>query len=100
MKLTEYVAQDATGLAQLIRRGAVSATEVATAAREAIETVNPHLNAIVDVLFDTPLDYNTDGPFAGVPFAIKDLGVHAANVPLGMGSASLVAYGCPTTPSS
>ncbi|MDQ2709311.1 MAG: amidase family protein [Actinomycetota bacterium] len=86
MKLTEYAAQDATGLAELIRRRAVSATEVENTAREAIEAVNPDLNAIVDVPFDTPLSYTADGPFASVPFAIKDLGIHAANVPFGLGS--------------
>ena len=86
MKLSEYIEYDAVGLAQLITSGQISAHEVQQVARQAIESVNPELNALVGDLFDEPLPYATDGPFAGVPFAIKDLGVHAQGVPTRMGS--------------
>lgn len=86
MKFSEYAAYDATGLAQLIAKGQVSATEVQQAARQAITAVNPKLNALVDNLFGEPLAYSAHGPFAGVPFLIKDLGVHAAGVPTRIGS--------------
>lgn len=86
MNLNEYANQDATGLATLIRSGEVSATEVQAAARQAIEAVNPKINALAAPLFDKPLDYNSSGPFAGVPFAIKDIVIHAANVPTRFGS--------------
>ena len=50
------------------------------------DSVNPDLNALVAALFDTPLPYAADGPFAGVPFAIKDTGIHAQGVPTRIGS--------------
>jgi amidase len=86
MKLSEYIEYDAVGLAQLITSGQVSAQEVQQVARQAIASVNPELNALVGDLFDEPLPYATDGPFSGVPFAIKDLGIHAQGVPTRMGS--------------
>jgi len=86
MNLNEYASQDATGLATLIRSGEVSAVEVQRVARQAIETVNPKINALAAPLFAQPLDYNASGPFAGVPFAIKDIVCHAANVPTRFGS--------------
>lgn len=86
MKLSEYIEYDAIGLAQLISSGQVSAHEVQQVARQAIELVNPELNALVGELFDEPLPYATDGPFAGVPFAIKDLVLHAQGVPTRLGS--------------
>jgi len=86
MELSDYVKYDAVGLAQLITSGQVSAHEVQQVAREAIEAVNPELNALVGDLFETPLPYAASGRFAGIPFLIKDLVLHAAGVPTRMGS--------------
>jgi amidase len=86
MKLSEYVEHDAVGLAQLISSGQVSAQEVQQIARQAIEAVNPKLNALVGELFEKPLPYSTDGPFAGLPFLIKDLSLYAEGVPTCMGT--------------
>jgi amidase len=86
MNLSEYSEYDAIGLAQLISSGQVSAHEVQRAARKAIEAVNPALNALVGELFDDPLPYAASGPFAGVPFAIKDVALHAQGVPTRLGS--------------
>jgi amidase len=86
MKLADYVATDATGLAELIRSGQVSKAEVEAAARRAIEAVNPKLNALVGPLLERPLDADPNGAFAGVPFAIKDLVCHAAGLTHEMGS--------------
>ena len=86
MKLSEYVEYDAIGLAQLISSGQISAHEVQQVARQAIEAVNPQLNALVGELFEKPLPYSTDGPFAGIPFLIKDLSLHAEGVPTRMGT--------------
>jgi len=55
MNLSEYIEYDAIGLAQLITSGQVSAHEVQQVARQAIESVNPELNALVGELFDEPL---------------------------------------------
>ncbi len=86
MNPRDYAAQDATGLAELIRSGQVSSADVEEAARRAIASVNPQLNALVGSLFERPLEANPNGPFAGVPFAIKDLVCHAAGVTHEMGS--------------
>jgi len=84
--VSEYVEHDATGLAGLISTGRVSADEVRQAALRAVEAVNPELNALVGEPFDGPLSYSTEGPFAGVPFLIKDLVLHAEGVPTRAGT--------------
>jgi len=86
MEFLDYSEYDAVGLAQLIASRQVSAAEVQQVARQAIEAVNPQLNALVGPLFDKPLPYATDGPFAGVAFLIKDLALHAQGVPTSLGS--------------
>jgi amidase len=86
MHFSEYIEYDAVGLAHLIKSGQVSAQEVQQLARQAILAVNPALNALVGDLFEESLPSSTTGPFAGVPFVIKDLVIHAAGVKTGMGS--------------
>ncbi|MDY0872622.1 amidase [Dongia rigui] len=75
MNRADYLAQDGLGLADLIRRRAVSADEVLVAAREVIAATNPETNAIVD-LFANPAESNMDpaARFHGVPFLLKDIG--------------------------
>src|SRR5712691_7183649 len=85
MHFSEYIEYDAVGLAHLIKSGQVSAQEVQQIARQASLAVNPKLNALVE-LFEEPLPHSTTGPFAGVPFAIKDLALHAAGIKIGMGT--------------
>lgn len=80
METAEYAQSDATALAALILSGEVTAQEVMAAAQDAIDQVEPSLNACVRRL-EEPLDHANEGPFAGVPFAIKDLVTHAAGVP-------------------
>ncbi|SCX59505.1 amidase [Klenkia marina] len=86
MDITEYRDLDATALAGLIRTGQVSADEVADTARAAVTAVDGELNALVGELFDAPLAHAPDGPFGGVPFAVKDLITHAEGVPQRAGS--------------
>ena len=95
MDVRDYAAHDAVGLADLIRSGQVNAAEVHAAARSAIEAVNPQLNAVVGPLFDAPLDHDASGPFAGVPFAIKDLVCHAAGVTHEYGSRLTAGFAYP-----
>ena len=81
MRVDEYASHDATELAELIRGGEVKAEEVQAAAGEALDAVQPELNALVGPRFPAPLEHAAEGPFGGVPFAIKDLVLHATGVP-------------------
>jgi amidase len=89
MELPEYSALDATALRDLIRTGRVSAAEVESVARRAIETVNGDLNALTQPLFESALDHDPDGPLGGVPFLIKDTGPFARGITFTLGSRSI-----------
>lgn len=71
LSLADYVRCDATELARLVKAGEIAPDDPARAARAAIETLNPALNAIVSMEPDLPPDA-LDGPFAGVPMPLKD----------------------------
>ncbi|MDO9457378.1 amidase [Nocardioides sp.] len=93
MEHEEYAAHDAVGLAELVRLGKVSPAELATAARARIAEVNERINAVV-VDLDPPATGDgaaaaTDGPFAGVPFLVKDLHQDVVGYPTSGGSRSL-----------
>ncbi|KAA0120405.1 amidase [Mycolicibacterium sp. P9-22] len=89
MRFDEYRSYDATGLAKLVADKQISAAELLTLARERAAAVNPKINAIVRDVPATPSDELT-GPFAGVPFLIKDLAQDYAGLPSSAGSRSLV----------
>ena len=88
--MTDLDRLDALGQAELVRRGEVNATELVLAAIDRIEAVNPKLNAVVTPLYEQALRESTrplpDGPLAGVPFLLKDLGAEMAGVPATGGS--------------
>ena len=88
MNFDEYRTYDATGLAKLVADKAVSAAELLNAARDRAAAVNPRINAIVR---DVPAEPSDDlvGPFAGVPFLIKDLAQDYAGLPTSSGSRAL-----------
>ncbi len=70
---------DATGQADLVRRGDVSPTELVDAAIAQIEALDPKLNAVVIPTLEKARRQAADpdladGPFRGVPFLLKDLG--------------------------
>ncbi len=81
---------DATALAEKIRRREVSAREAVQEAIHRIERLNPELNAVINTRFDEAIAEAErglpDGPFAGVPFLVKDLGVEVAGLPATRGS--------------
>jgi amidase len=88
--MDDYSSYDGVGLADLVRKGAVTPAELTEAAIARIEKHNPTLNAVVYKGFD---DARSDaegplpnGPFRGVPFLIKDLGMPVAGWPLSHGS--------------
>jgi len=90
VKPAEYSAFDGVALADLVARGEVTAAELAATARAAIDEVNPRLNAVIgriDEVADEAIAQGPRGaPFSGVPFLIKDIGMHYANIPHEMGS--------------
>lgn len=77
MQLSEYASYDATGLAELVRKGDVSASELAQLALDGIAKLNPDLNAVIETFPQRALpEYLNNvpkGPFHGVPFLNKDL---------------------------
>ena len=82
---------DATAQAELVRTGQVTAAELVTAAIERIEALNPVLNAVVTPVFDqaTAAHAGPAGPFAGVPYLLKDLACEMEGVRFTEGSAFL-----------
>ena len=102
--LSDYLAHDALGLAELVRTRQASARELLDTAISRAEAVNPAINAIVLKDYDTARERasrydarNVDGAhagglpathsaLAGVPYLIKDLGAPVAGLPMTMGS--------------
>jgi len=75
---------DATGLAERVAAGEVTALELVEQAISRIEAVEPRLSGIVERVYDAaradaaaPLS----GPFAGVPFLLKDNSNPARGIP-------------------
>ncbi|OBH38417.1 amidase [Mycobacterium sp. E342] len=93
MQLDEYLSLDATALAELVERKQVTASELLALARQRADAVNPRLNAIVrhlgEVADRRAADPALSGPFAGVPFVIKDLAQEYRGFPTASGSRSL-----------
>lgn len=77
MTLLDYEKYDALGLADLVKRGEVSASELVNEAITRIERHNPRLNAVVFKDYDRAREQaqsaSLKGIFAGVPFLIKDM---------------------------
>jgi amidase len=88
--LPEYDTLDALALADLIRRGELSAAEVLAAARARIAARNPALNAVVQDMGEAAEAAVAaglpDGPFRGVPYVVKDLYTFCAGARCGNGS--------------
>jgi Asp-tRNA(Asn)/Glu-tRNA(Gln) amidotransferase A subunit family amidase len=93
MDLAQYLTSDATTLAGLVAAKEVTASELLALARERADAVNPAINAIVMPLTRVAdaraADPNLSGPFAGVPFLVKDLAQEYAGFPTSSGSRAL-----------
>lgn len=79
MTWDEWAQHDATALAGRVHRGELTPAELATQAAAGAALVNPALSAVVEVFDDVVADplkdgMNPEGPFAGVPYMMKDLG--------------------------
>lgn len=90
MNLQEYARYDGLGLAELVKKKEVKSEELVELAIQAIKELNPKINAVNQILEEEALQEARgslpDGPFKGVPFLIKELVLHAKNVPVNMGS--------------
>ena len=85
----DYVHYDGLGLAELIAKGEVTPREVLEAAILRAEKLNPELNAIVTPLYDyaqARAKQPLSGPFAGVPFLLKDAHHALRGTPMSNGS--------------
>ena len=87
---TEYDAYDGLGLAELVRTGQVSSAELVEECISRVQRLNPRINSVVFELFEAARERAStgvgDGPFAGVPFLIKDLIQRIPGVPTQEGS--------------
>ncbi|MFI7132343.1 amidase [Nonomuraea sp. NPDC050153] len=89
MELHEYARYDAVGIRDLIRSGEVTADEVEATARRALAFADAQVNGLALPVFSPAPAHAGDGPFAGVPFLIKDHGPVAEGVPFTLGSRAL-----------
>jgi len=87
MRAEEYLAQDALGLANLIRGREIAPVEAVESAIERAEAVNDAINAIVTPCYESAraAAAAVEGPLAGVPFLIKDL-TYVEGMPCSFGS--------------
>lgn len=96
MDIDEYQRYDATGLAELVRRGEVSREELLEAALNAIEQRNPTLQAVVRMRVEQARresrQVSDNAFFAGVPTLSKDLLMGISGEPLASGSAALAKW--------
>lgn len=84
---------DALGLAELVKTGEITATQLLEETIERIEKLNPKLNAVIFKAYDTarqeaermdsrnPKGASPDAPFYGVPFLLKDLIAECEGLP-------------------
>lgn len=93
--LDELSRLDATGSAELVRRREVKPLELVEAAITRIERINPTLNAVIAPMFDEArrrAQEPLSGPFAGVPFLLKDLWAEYAGTALSEGCRFLTGH--------
>ena len=93
---TEIATLDMTAQAALVKKGEVEPIELVESAIERIEKLNPELNAVIAPLYDsarkTVRSGIPDGPFAGVPYLMKDNNSSVAGAPTSLGTALLQGY--------
>ena len=102
MRFDEYISHDGLGLAELIRRGHIQPSELLELAIARTDATHPQINAVIRRLDasaratasrqarDAQLG-QPRGPFAGVPFLVKDFMQGIASVPSASGSRALQA---------
>jgi amidase len=92
MKFGEYLQHDAIGLAECVARGEISAPELLDIALRQSAAAQPKTNAICRLMESearSRLAKPLTGPFAGVPFLIKDCAQDYAGLPTTYASRSM-----------
>ena len=79
MSWNEWAQHDGVALAARVKNGELTAKELATQANAAIAKVDSEITGVVEVFEDAIADpaangANPEGPFAGLPLLMKDLG--------------------------
>jgi len=86
----EIIWLDATAQAELVRNKEISASELLECVIARIEKVNPTINAVIRTMYDEARGgvevSETDGPFAGIPFLLKDVIATYEGVPMTFGA--------------
>jgi amidase len=86
----EFHEYDGLGLAELVSSGEVSPAELLDEAVARIEATNPRLNAVIRKMYERAREAVRagvpEGPFAGVPFLMKDLLCTVEGVPTSCGT--------------
>lgn len=91
MRLQEYMQYDGLGLAELVKNKHIHPRELLRLAMQRAENTHDSLNAIIINMHDhaqNRVDQDLSGPFAGVPFLVKDLSQEYAGIPTSYGSQS------------
>ena len=87
--IAEILARDGLAQAEAIAKGDTTPAELLDAAIARTEAVNPALNFIAQPMFDrarAAAAQSFSGPFAGVPFVVKDLHMAIPGERMGEGS--------------
>ena len=88
--VSNYSNYDGLGLAELVRNGEVTPKELLEDAYAAIDAINPELNGVVCRIPDLAQAEIAaglpNGPFKGVPFLVKELGIQMKGSPSRCGS--------------
>ncbi len=88
--LSDYERYDGLGLAELVASKQVTAQELLDAAIERVEQRNPMINAVINRLYDQARAAIArglpPGPFTGVPYLLKDMGIQYAGAVTANGS--------------
>jgi amidase len=95
-KIAEFEQFDAIGLAEIVRKGYLPATDILDEVITRTEAVNPKINAIVHKMYDqaraTIAHGLPAGPLSGVPYMLKDLGALYTGSPTTSGSRFFADY--------
>jgi len=89
-RFPDYARYDGLALAELVRRRAVTPSDLLEEAISRIEALNPRFNAVVTRMYDAARREIArgviEGPFGGVPMLVKDLLADCAGVPTSAGN--------------